>query len=134
MSVQFFLFLLYFNIKDVKINLKIGEKYMKKKFLYGILFLVLMFTAFVPVKALDSDKLPTPAKNMTYSPKKGDRVYAIADTYAFDDFATNVKFTAKTGTDMITPKTGQGAKKILISLNPKFENALATSKWIKSNC
>ncbi len=99
---------------------------MKKKFLYGILFLVLMFTAFVPVKALDSDKLPTPAKNMTYSPKKGDRVYAIADTYAFDDFATNVKFTAKTGTDMITPKTGQGAKKILISLNPKFENALAT--------
>jgi hypothetical protein len=100
---------------------------MKKKFLYGLLFTVLCFMTFVTVHAAASDyKLTEPAKAMTFEINNGKTVYAVLDDVTFKEFHDKVQFSAKTGTDKITPSAA--LQKILVTQSPEKSTSIDLTK------
>lgn len=98
---------------------------MKKKILFTLF--AVMFCLFPVINAeaaLNPRVKTTPATNIDLAPEDGTTVYAISDENPFGDFVENVKFTARTGSEMITPKSGEGAKKIIVSTAPAFSRVI----------
>ena len=95
---------------------------MKKKILFSV---AAFLFCFVTVSAATNPRVKTtPATNVDVAPDSGTTVYAISDEYPFNDFAETVKFTAQSGSGMITPKTEEGASKIIISTAPTFAKVM----------
>ncbi len=118
---------------------------MKKKFLYSVFaFVVTMFMVVVVHADNDAHVITTPAKAMSFTPDTTP-IYAIADDYSFDEYSKKVQFSAKSGSEKITPKSDAGAQKIIIAPTPNISVAatldvtkkateLAGDGWFTAYC
>ena len=118
---------------------------MKKKFLYSVFaFVVTMFMVVVVHADNDAHVITTPAKAMSFTPDSTP-IYAIADDFSFDEYSKKVQFSAKSGSEKITPKSDAGAQKIIIAPTPNLSAAgtldvtkkateLAGEGWFTAYC